>query len=91
MAIVIRSSPTDTGPDPEWLVNQIAHALRNPIFAALVQSEALALKAANEPSLARSAQMVQNQLKRLEKNLEEMLLLGRPAKLTLMRRVFTRR
>ena len=72
MTTVIRSSPHDSGPDPEWLVNQIAHALRNPIFAALVQSEALALKAGDDEMTGRSARMIQQQLKRLENNLEEL-------------------
>jgi signal transduction histidine kinase len=81
MPYVIRSSRTDAAPDPEWLVNQIAHALRNPIFAAMVQAEALKLKAAGDDTLSRSADMVYNQLKRLECNIEEMLLLGRPASL----------
>ena len=35
----------DITADREWLVNQIAHALRNPIFAATVQTEALQLRA----------------------------------------------
>ena len=33
----------DNDVDTEWLVNQIAHALRNPIFAALVQTAKSAL------------------------------------------------
>jgi two-component system, sporulation sensor kinase E len=79
----IRSAHTGEGPDPEWLVNQIAHALRNPIFAALVQAEALVLKAADRPDLSKSATMIHGQLKRLEGNIDEMLLLGRPAKLNI--------
>jgi two-component system OmpR family sensor kinase len=79
----LRSAHSVEGPDPEWLVNQIAHALRNPIFAALVQAEALVLKAADRPDLAKSATMIHGQLKRLEGNIDEMLLLGRPAKLNI--------
>jgi two-component system OmpR family sensor kinase len=75
---VVRSSHA-AAPDPEWLVNQIAHALRNPIFAATVQAEALALKARSSEELSRSAAMVQGQLKRLADDIDEMLLLGRPA------------
>jgi signal transduction histidine kinase len=77
---VVRSSQA-APPDCEWLVNQIAHALRNPIFAATVQAEALALKARSNDDLSRSAAMVQGQLKRLADDIEEMLLLGRPARL----------
>ncbi len=81
MTTTIHSSHTESGPDPEWLVNQIAHALRNPIFAAMVQAEALKIKAADNETLFRSADMVHGQLKRLERNIDEMLLLGRPTKL----------
>lgn len=80
MPAVVRSSHA-AAPDPEWLVNQIAHALRNPIFAATVQAEALALKARSSDELSRSAAMVQGQLKRLADDIDEMLLLGRPAHL----------
>lgn len=83
MAATIRSSHGDAEPEPEWLVNQIAHALRNPIFAAMVQAEALKLKTAGDSAIFRSADMVHSQLKRLEGNIDEMLLLGRPAKLNL--------
>ena len=83
MTTTIRSSYAESGPDSEWLVNQIAHALRNPIFAAMVQAEALKLKVGDNENLARSADMVYGQLKRLEGNVDEMLLLGRPAKLNL--------
>lgn len=81
MAIVVSTSSSASTAEQEWLVNQIAHALRNPIFAALVQSEALSLKAGDNESIVRSAHMIQKQLKRLEGNLEEMLLLGRTPKL----------
>jgi signal transduction histidine kinase len=67
-------------PTTEWLVNQIAHALRNPIFAALVQIEALALRGGQEPGIDKAADSVYKQLKRLEHNVNEMLLFGRPAK-----------
>lgn len=79
----VRSSHTAAPIDPEWLVNQIAHALRNPIFAATVQAEALALKAAGQEQLTKSATMIQGQLARLEADLEEMLLLGRPARVAI--------
>lgn len=70
---------SDVTAHSEWLVNQIAHALRNPIFAALVQAESLSLKAASSPDLARSANLLHQQLGRLESTLEEMLLFGRLA------------
>jgi two-component system OmpR family sensor kinase len=81
VSATVRSSHSGASIDPEWLVNQIAHALRNPIFAATVQAEALVLKAGGQEGLARSAEMVQGQLKRLEEDLQEMLLLGRPARM----------
>jgi len=68
-------------PDTEWLVNQIAHALRNPIFAAMVQADAIAMRAASDPTLTRPAATLAGQLERLEEVLEEMLLFGRPARL----------
>lgn len=68
-------------PDTEWLVNQIAHALRNPIFAAMVQTDAIAMRAASDPTLTRPAATLAGQLDRLEAILEEMLLFGRPARL----------
>ncbi len=83
MATITSTSSIDPAYDQDWLVNQIAHALRNPIFAALVQSEALSLKAGDDESIARSALMIQKQLKRLEGNLQEMLLLGRPPRLNI--------
>lgn len=83
MTATVRSSPSTSPPDPEWLINQIAHALRNPIFAATVQAEALLLKAGGQDVLARSAAMIQGQLKRLADDIDEMLLLGRPARLSL--------
>ncbi|PWB69686.1 MAG: hypothetical protein C3F15_14775 [Holophagae bacterium] len=82
MTATVRSSPAASAPDTEWLVNQIAHALRNPIFAATVQAEALVLKAGGDEGLTRSAAMVQGQLKRLADDIEEMLLLGRPPRLS---------
>ncbi len=68
-------------PDTEWLVNQVAHALRNPIFAAMVQADAIAMRAASDPTLTRPAATLAGQLERLERILEEMLLFGRPARL----------
>ena len=82
MTATVRSSQASSAPDPEWLINQIAHALRNPIFAATVQAEALLLKAGSQEGLARSAAMVLGQLKRLADDIDEMLLLGRPARLS---------
>lgn len=82
MTATTRSSHVASAPDPEWLVNQIAHALRNPIFAATVQAEALVLKAGGDEGLTRSAAMVQGQLKRLADDIEEMLLLGRTPRLS---------
>jgi len=79
----IRSSHSGPAPDNEWLVNQIAHALRNPIFAAMVQAEALVLRAGHQEGISNSASMVHKQLKRLEADLDEMLLFGRPPKLNI--------
>jgi len=66
----------------EWLVNQIAHALRNPIFAALVQTESITTRAGQSPEILRSAEILFRQLKRLEADINEMLLFGRPARLS---------
>jgi len=74
-------SSSDLGTDSEWLVNQIARALRNPIFAALVQAESISIKAANVEPVARSAQILHDQLQRLEGAIQEMLLYGRPARI----------
>ena len=85
------SGPTSTSNespplDAEWLVNQIAHTLRNPIFAAMVQAEALMVRAEKSEATTKAMQLVHRQLKRLEGDLEEMLLYGRPA--TINRRRF---
>ena len=72
---------TPQEPTTEWLVNQIAHALRNPIFAALVQIEALALRAGHAPGSDKAADNVYKQLKRLEQAVNEMLAFGRQSKL----------
>jgi len=82
MADSTRSSRAGPPPDPEWLVNQIAHTLRNPIFAAMVQAEALMVRAGKSEGIANSAQLVHRQLKRLEDAINEMLLYGRPPKLS---------
>ena len=66
--------------DTEWLVNQIAHALRNPVFAAMVQAEALSLRYRDIPEAAKATSILRNQLKRLEESLDDMLLYGRPAR-----------
>lgn len=60
--------------DGEWLINAVAHALRNPIFAALLQAELLTTRT-TEPT----ALKVYDHLRRLESTVEEMLLYGRPA------------
>jgi two-component system sporulation sensor kinase A len=82
MADKIQSSHTGPPPDPEWLVNQIAHTLRNPIFAALVQSEALLVRAGEDEKVNRAVELVRRQLKRLEADINEMLLYGRPPRLS---------
>ena len=64
--------------DREWLVNQIAHALRNPIFAATVQTEALHLRAADPAAVVKTADSLHEQLLRLSGSIDEMLLFGRP-------------
>jgi signal transduction histidine kinase len=72
----------DTAVDMEWLVNQIAHALRNPIFAALVQTEALSMRTSQIPEAEKAIGSLYRQLKRLEAQVDDMLLYGRPARLT---------
>ena len=79
MSVTSTSAHTAHQPETEWLVNQIAHALRNPIFAALVQSESISMRASQDPRLAKSATTLYGQLKRLEGQIDEMLLYGRPA------------
>jgi len=64
--------------DREWLVNQVAHALRNPIFAASVQTETLHLKAGDPEAVRIAADKLHGQLQRLSSNIDEMLLFGRP-------------
>lgn len=64
--------------DREWLINQIAHALRNPIFAASVQTESLLLKAGDPAAVTRTAEALRGQLDRLARSIDEMLLYGRP-------------
>lgn len=66
--------------DTEWLVNQIAHVLRNPIFAAMVQADTLTLRLPADSPLGRPARILAEQLARLEGMIEEMLLLGRPVR-----------
>jgi two-component system phosphate regulon sensor histidine kinase PhoR len=68
--------------DREWLVNQIAHALRNPIFAATVQTEALHLRANDPKAVIKTAESLHGQLQRLSGNIDEMLLFGRPIRAT---------
>lgn len=69
--------------DREWLVNQIAHALRNPIFAATVQTEALHLRIDDREALVKTVDSLHAQLQRLSNSIDEMLLFGRPVRLTL--------
>jgi signal transduction histidine kinase len=66
--------------DREWLVNQIAHALRNPIFAATVQAEALQLRASDPAAVIKTADNLHGQLLRLSAGIDEMLLYGRPVR-----------
>ena len=68
----------DITADREWLVNQIAHALRNPIFAATVQTEALQLRAHDPVGVAKTVESLHGQLQRLSTSIDEMLLFGRP-------------
>jgi signal transduction histidine kinase len=68
--------------DREWLVNQIAHALRNPIFAATVQAEALQLRAGDPAAVIKTADNLHGQLLRLSAGIDEMLLYGRPVRLS---------
>jgi signal transduction histidine kinase len=69
---------TPDQPDQEWLVNQIAHVLRNPLFAAQVQTEAILFKARSLPDFSRPAELLHSQLERFGSLIEEMLLFGRP-------------
>jgi signal transduction histidine kinase len=62
---------------PEWLVNQIAHVLRNPLFAAAVQLDAIAIRATDDPALAKPTAVLREQLARLEAIIDDMLLYGR--------------
>ena len=73
----------DSTADREWLVNQIAHALRNPIFAATVQTEALRLRADDPKAVAKTVDSLHGQLQRLSTIVDEMLLFGRPLRSSL--------
>jgi len=68
----------DITADREWLVNQIAHALRNPIFAATVQTEALQLRAHDPAGVIKTVDSLHGQLQRLSTSIDDMLLFGRP-------------
>lgn len=70
----------DITADREWLVNQIAHALRNPIFAATVQTEALQLRAHDPAGVIKTVESLHGQLQRLSTSIDEMLLFGRPVR-----------
>ncbi len=61
-------------PDAEWLVNRIAHALRNSVFAMTLQAETLALQC-DDPA----ASTLLAQLEHVGRLVEDMLLYGRPA------------
>lgn len=69
--------PDEPAADREWLVNQIAHALRNPIFAATVQTEALHFRINDPEALTKTADALHGQLQRLSFSIDEMLLFGR--------------
>ncbi len=69
-------SPGTTISDAEWLANSVAHALRNPLFAALLKAEML-LRSTDSPE----ARALYGSLKRMEDFIEEMLLFGRPVDL----------
>lgn len=71
-------NPNEIAADREWLVNQIAHALRNPIFAATVQTEALHLRVDDPLAVVKTVDSLHGQLRRLSSNIDEMLLFGRP-------------
>lgn len=62
-------------PDAEWLVNRIAHALRNSVFAMTLQAETLALQC-DDPA----ASTLIAQLDHVGKLVEDMLLYGRPTR-----------
>ena len=70
--------PDPSGCDTETLVNRIAHALRNPVFAALLQAE-LAATRSPDPAIGK----VMDHLTRLNELINEMLLFGRPAQIEL--------
>lgn len=76
-------SPTDAESEREWLINQVAHALRNPLFAAQMQAQALILQAGSSPQTAAPGQALDQQLARFGKMIDEMLLYGRPWQLEL--------
>ena len=67
--------------DSEWLVNQIAHALRNPIFAVVMQAESAAMVAGDPERLQRTLRSLEQQVQRLQRTIDEMLLYGRPARI----------
>ncbi len=73
----------DTSGGRERLVNDVAHALRNAIFAATMQCEALAMRLGGQPDLVRSVSFVGQQVQRLDATINEMLLYGRPVRLSL--------
>ena len=76
------SADDDASADRERLVNDVAHALRNAIFAATMQCEALAMRLSGNPDFARAVSFVGQQVQRLDTTLNEMLLYGRPVLLS---------
>ncbi|MCP4896481.1 MAG: HAMP domain-containing histidine kinase [bacterium] len=80
------SSPlSNTEFDSEWLINQVAHALRNPLFAAQMQVQAMMFKVGEQAELTGPAQVLNSQLERLGTMIDDMLLFGRPVQLDLKR------
>lgn len=71
--------------DRERLVNDVAHALRNAIFAATMQCDALVMRLGDQPDLARAVTFISQQVQRLDDTLDEMLLYGRPVRLAVRR------
>lgn len=77
-----QDAPTAPPPvDAEWLVNQIAHALRNPIFAVVMQAESATMVVADAERLRRTLRSLDQQVQRLQRTVDEMLLYGRPARI----------
>jgi len=67
--------------DREWVVNQVAHALRNPIFAAMMLCDVLTRRYTEPETVNKCAGSLRAQLDRLENTIDEMLLYGRPCRI----------